>query len=119
MRSPTFRDQCEKIGNYGKIRVTLLLVPPTVARAYRAISHVRRYQDSYVSITIELTACTNYFELLGHEFEHATEQVEGVDLKALSARRHSHVYRLEDGSYETDRAVDAGKAVARECSSFH
>ena len=29
--------------------------------------------DKNMWITIELSACTNYFELLGHEFEHAAE----------------------------------------------
>jgi hypothetical protein len=116
MRSPTFREQCEKIGNSANVRVTLLLVPPAPARTYRAVSRVNRDKERNAWITIELTACTNYFELLGHEFEHAAEQVEGLNLKILSTRRNSHVYRLNDGTYETDRAIEAGRRVARECS---
>lgn len=117
LRSATFRGQCEKIAKSRKIRVTLLLVPPNATRTYRAISRVVRDEDKNVRITIELTACTNYFELLGHEFEHAAEQAEGLNLRLRSAEKNSHVYRLYDGSYETDRAIEAGRIVARECAS--
>jgi hypothetical protein len=55
--------------------------------------------------------------LLGHEFEHAAEQAEGLNLRLRAAERNSHVHRLEDGSFETDRAVEAGRVVARECWS--
>jgi hypothetical protein len=116
VRSPTFREQCEKIRNSAKVRVTLLLVPPGPARSYRAVSRVIRDREKNAWITIELTACSSYFELLGHEFEHAAEQVEGVNLRILSTQRNSHVYRLNDGTYETDRAIEAGRKVARECS---
>jgi len=115
-KSATFREQCKKIGNSRKLRVTLLLVPPNTPHTYRAISRVRRDEERNIWITIELTACTNYFELLGHEFEHAAEQAEGLNLRVLSAQRNSHVYKLDDGSFETDRAVDAGRSVERECS---
>jgi hypothetical protein len=75
-----------------------------------------RDKEKNAWITIELPVCSSYFELLGHEFEHAAEQVEGLNLKVLSAQRNSHVYRLNDGTYETDRAIEAGRRVARECS---
>src|SRR5262249_18521879 len=104
-------------GDSANTRVTLLLVAPNVPRTYRAISRIEKDRDKNVRITIELTACTSYFELLGHEFEHAAEQVEGINLKLLSTRKNGHVQRLDDGSYETDRAVEAGRAVARECAS--
>jgi hypothetical protein len=115
MRSPTFREQCEKIRNSVKVRVTLMLVPRP-PRTYRAVSRVIRDREKNAWITIELPVCSSYFELLGHEFEHAAEQVEGVNLKNLSTQRNSHVYRLNDGTYETDRAIEAGRKVARECS---
>ena len=114
IKSPTFREQCEKISSSGKVRVTLLLVPPA-PRTYRAVSLVTRDKDKNAWIRIELPVCASYFELLGHEFEHATEQVEGLNLKVLSSQRNSHVYRLNDGTYETDRAIEAGRRVAREC----
>src|SRR5262249_37441174 len=87
MRSPTFRKQIDEIGDSANTRVTLLLVAPNVPRTYRAISRIEKDRDKNVRITIELTACTSYFELLGHEFEHAAEQVEGINLKLLSTRK--------------------------------
>lgn len=116
LRSPTFREQCKKISNSGRVRVTLLLVAPGPPRTYRAVSRIMRDKDKNAWITIELPACASYFELVGHEFEHAAEQVEGLNLKVLSTQRNSHVYRLNDGSYETDRAIEAGRRVARECA---
>ena len=116
LRSATFREQCKKISNSGRVRVTLLLVPPGPPRTYRAVSRIMRDKDKNAWITIELPACASYFELVGHEFEHAAEQVEGLNLKVLSTQRNSHVYRLNDGTYETDRAIEAGRRVARECA---
>jgi hypothetical protein len=51
-------------------------------------------------------------ELIGHELEHVVEYVEGVKL-LMEARRGSRVTLLA-GAFETERAVDAGRRVARE-----
>jgi hypothetical protein len=51
-------------------------------------------------------------ELLAHELEHVLEQVEGIDLDALAEEGEAR--RLSDGSFETARAVQAGRRVAAE-----
>ncbi len=51
-------------------------------------------------------------ELLGHEFEHLIEQLDGVDLSAMA--RGGEARRLTDGAFETERAIAAGQQVAGE-----
>jgi hypothetical protein len=53
-------------------------------------------------------------ELIGHEFEHLLEQIEGLDLKRLARVKGSGVRVLEGRVFETDRAQAAGRLVAAE-----
>jgi hypothetical protein len=53
-------------------------------------------------------------ELLGHEFEHIVEQVEGINLRVLSRQRGSGVREVERELFETDRAQQAGRNIAEE-----
>ena len=55
-------------------------------------------------------------ELIGHEFEHLLEQIEGLDLKRLAGVKGSGVRVLEGQVFETDRAQAAGRLVAAEAS---
>jgi hypothetical protein len=61
---------------------------------------------------VTLVFAENYVELLGHEFEHVLEQIDGVNLRADAARGHARI--LADGAYETRRATEAGLQVLRE-----
>ena len=56
-------------------------------------------------------------EIIAHEFEHLLEQIDGVNLRLLSLIAGSGVTETNDGSYETRRAVLAGRRVAGECAS--
>ena len=53
-------------------------------------------------------------EMIGHEFEHVVEQIEGLDLRALARKRGSGVWELDVQVFETDRAQHAGRVVAAE-----
>ena len=53
-------------------------------------------------------------ELVGHEFEHILEQVEGLNLRALADKKGSGVHEVERDLYETDRAQRTGRIVAEE-----
>jgi hypothetical protein len=50
--------------------------------------------------------------MLGHEFEHLIEQMDGVDLTRDA--KTGRAQRMDDGSFETDRAVAAGRRVSGE-----
>ena len=61
---------------------------------------------------MSLVFAENYVELLGHEFEHVLEHIDGVDLRADAARGRAQL--LAGGAYETRRATEAGLQVLRE-----
>jgi hypothetical protein len=52
-------------------------------------------------------------ELVAHELEHVLERARGQDSAAESRRRDSGVWRAFDG-FESQRAIDMGRQVARE-----
>ncbi len=55
-----------------------------------------------------------YAEMLAHELEHVLEQIDGVSLRQLAGARGGEASLLYDGSYETERARQAGRAAALE-----
>jgi len=114
-RSATFRRQCRIIRRSRFVRITMKLTC-TKTGTYRAITHVTRYQAGLVCLAMEFVAPGNYIELIGHEFEHALEQAEGIDITAIAASKCKTAYMTAGGAFETARAISAGRTVARE---FH
>ena len=114
-RSATFRHQCEVIDGAEHARITLRL---TIVRSgmYRALTRVTRRANGLITMSMEFPAPGDFVEVIGHEFEHAVEQLEGIDLKAMSERCHD-AYVTADGAYETIRAIRAGRAVLKEFRS--
>ena len=55
-------------------------------------------------------------ELIAHEFEHIIEQLDGVDLAAHAAQRHTGVFAIghRRDIFETMRAKRAGRKVVSE-----
>ena len=111
--SPTFRRQFERIGCTGDWRVTIILVSPATSPEYHARSIITKARGT-ASVKMEIVALSSYAEMMGHEFEHLLEQLDGLNLAALAGRRGSGVDRHADGSFETTRAISAGQTVARE-----
>jgi hypothetical protein len=56
---------------------------------------------------------TETLQYIAHEFEHLLEFAEGLNLSFESERKGSGVWRTVNG-FETQRAIDAGRQVARE-----
>jgi len=52
-------------------------------------------------------------ELIAHELEHVLERLEGVNF-LLGAQVRGSGISLSGGTFETTRAIDAGRRVARE-----
>lgn len=118
-RSQTFRNQCYEINQSRHLRIIIKLVAEIHGARCRALSTVRRYTDGQVVITTLIVAArNNYVELISHEFEHAIEQIEGLDLRTLASAERDRVYRTEDGIFETKRAIAAGIIVANEYNSY-
>jgi hypothetical protein len=118
-KSPTFRRQCLQLSRSHNLRIDIKIVGAIPQTHCLALSRATRFADGQVMLTMMIVAARgNYVELLGHEFEHALEQAEGLDLKALAATSGDRVYQLEDGSFETQRARRVGLTVAREFHAF-
>ena len=115
--SPTFADQCERIGaaKYVHVRVMPVMAVSTTTRG-TARTTMRRFSSRALlaSVTIPVPLTTNeYAEFFGHEFEHIIEQIDRVDLEALT-RARAGASRLSDGAYETTRARRVGLTIADE-----
>jgi hypothetical protein len=115
--SPTFADQCERIGRsrYVHVTITPVMAASTTSRG-TAHTTMRRFSSgallASVYIPVPLTTI-EYAELFGHELEHILEQIERVDLAAMTLVRDGAT-RLSDGAYETTRARRTGLAIAIE-----
>ncbi len=113
--SPTFRLQCERIAQAQWLKVRLTFIPKTSAPGkYRALTTVNRRSGL---ARIEIYAPNDYVELIGHEFEHVLEQIEGLNLAALAEEKGGQTLRHADGAFETARALDAGRKVKAEYKS--
>jgi hypothetical protein len=112
-RSPIFRAQCDKISSSPNLQVTVV-IDPNIRSICRAFTVFRR-RGLAVDANVHLPASggVRLAELIGHEFEHILEQIEGLNLPALAKTRGSGVYQVED-LYETERAERVGRAVRDE-----
>ena len=54
---------------------------------------------------------------IAHEFEHLVEQLDGLDLRVLAAGRRG-VWRSAPDTFETERAIAAGRRVLDEIHAF-
>jgi hypothetical protein len=112
-RSPKFREQVQELRRTPHFRVTLSYGNLSIWHVLRAESHVSKYEFGAVRIDTRLYTAQDLVEVIAHELEHACEQIEGIDVRALAHQRHSGVSDV-GGHYETQRAVLAGRQVARE-----
>jgi len=109
--SPTFRQQCRVLAaSHVSATVRYALRAPGVASRARAIFHER--SSGLLIANIEIGVSPDLIELLGHEFEHLIEQLDGVDLQRLV--RQGQAVRMPDGAFETKRAIAAGQRVMGE-----
>ena len=65
-----------------------------------------------VTASVYLKHAANTAELLAHELEHILEQLDRVDLQSQAG--NGAVWRSDRVSFETRRAVEAGRRAARE-----
>jgi len=118
-RSSTFREQCARIGLAHQTYVSVRLSRDKLPSAMRARSTARRYQSGVLVVDVEIPpASRDFAELLAHELEHVNEFIDRVDFQQLARDRRSGVVRCgAEGSFETERARQAGRTVAAEAAS--
>lgn len=114
-RSPTFRQQCQRIAAARVLRVSLH-VGTAVEVGALAQTVITRYEAGGIRADVTLRFSEDYLQLLAHEFEHILEQVEGVDLRDEAAS--GRAWRTPSGAWETRRAFNAGVRVRREVDAL-
>lgn len=119
-RSPTFRAQLSAMGAAPSLRARVWSVSRldnTAALAKTTFGYSKTgLLVADIQIPGPLVFARRDVEFIAHEVEHVIEQVEGMNLPALAAKRGSGVYRLEMTGrlFETSRAITAGQIVERE-----
>jgi len=116
-RSATFRRQCSRIGRHDWVIVTVgpEFSPGPIGGA---TTMIRRNPPGRLEASVRLTGQGDLVELIAHEFEHILEQLDDVDLAAMAGRMGTGVRAASDGGhFETDRAIAAGRIVAREVAN--
>jgi hypothetical protein len=113
--SPTFRQQWQTMVAAPQLRLEVEFNPTMSPNSARTT--VRRHQYGLIVAVVELPIVGHRVELIAHEFEHVIEQIEGLDLRQSVRVRSAGVHDLGDG-FETQRASDAGRQVAREWNRF-
>jgi len=111
-RSPTFRLQCERLSQAQWLKVKLsLAVRSAPTERYLGRTFVNKREGV---ARIEIYTVEDYVQMVGHELEHVLEQIEGVDIATLAAEGGDLARRHADGSFETARALKAGRKVQAE-----
>jgi hypothetical protein len=114
--SATFRAQCDRIGAAGTLSVNVRL-DTAIPSSYQAFTMICR-RGHALRADVHLPPATMAIaELVGHEFEHILEQLDGLNLRMLAHVRGSGVRESSFDVYETTRAQRAGRIVAAESSA--
>lgn len=114
--SATFRGQCDRIAGARALSVTLQL-DTNIPSSCVAFTRFQKkghavYADVHVPPASRMMA-----QLVGHEFEHIVEQLEGLDLRMLARVSKSGVYQTSFEVYESTRAQRVGRSVAAEVAT--
>jgi hypothetical protein len=116
-RSATFRQQCARLGRARRLTIEIKTEVTARRDAPRAWTSIVRSAGDKLHATVTLPPTDRPAELIAHEFEHVLEQLDGVDLLALSRVRRSGVRECECGhldAFETTRAIKTGLRVSEE-----
>ena len=109
--SPTFRRQLRRL-DARRVEIRVWLDASQRRASSLARTHLQRHEGGLATADIYLPLSPFTVELIAHEVEHLIEQLDGVDLAAHHAT--GDVWRNSDGSFETRRAIEAGRRVADE-----
>jgi len=115
--SPTFRGQWRRLAAGTGLHVGVLVEDlPRPASSSKARTVLRHQDGSLVSAQVYLKpSLDDAPEFIAHELEHILEQLDGVDLQAQAG--NGVVWKAGDGAFETRRAIEAGRRVAREITT--
>lgn len=109
--SPTFRQQCRRLA--GAKALVLMQSVSAKETPWQAESRIGVLASGRVVARMRVRDGRESVEIIGHELEHVLERLDGVSLQ-LDALRSASGTTLSGGAYETRRAQDAGRRVAKE-----
>jgi hypothetical protein len=109
-RSATFREQCRKLAT---ARPVVTVHVASSQELYRADTRMRVFEDGTMLARVRVRPTSAVVELIAHELEHVLERLDGVNL-LMESRRSGSGVTVSGGAFETRRAADAGRRVARE-----
>ena len=111
--SPTFRRQCRRLAAEHDLQVTVAREDqPGRASFANARTALTFHGTGPVAAYVYLKPSSNAPELIAHELEHILEQLDGVNLEAQAG--NGAVWKSDRTSFETRRAIETGRQVARE-----
>jgi Tol biopolymer transport system component len=114
--SPTFKGQWRRLAAGTGVRVSVLVEDlPRPSVSFKARTLLRHQDGLLVSAQVYLRPSLDVPEFVAHELEHILEQLDGVDLQAQAG--NGVVWKAGDGAFETRRAIEAGRRVAREITT--
>jgi hypothetical protein len=113
-RSATLQRQCRDLADAGAVVILEWGKPDS---QFRAVTRMGVGSGGVVVAYVSVPPVSEAVELVAHELEHVIEKAQGVNLQAESKRRGSGVWRAH-GGFESQRAIDAGRQVAKEMSQM-
>jgi len=116
-RAPTFRRQVVRLTQQAGLAITVEPGDFPIGGRARASTAIARVDGGLRSADVLVRPGDSLavVELIGHEFEHILEQLDGVDLGAWVG--HNGVHRVggdDSAPIETERAQQVGRLVASE-----
>jgi hypothetical protein len=112
-RSPTFRQQCQRL-DVPELHIQIRTDAQLIDRPFRARSTIHRSESGELTVSVAITAFGDPTEWLAHELEHIIEQLDGVRVPQLALAGNGDAWPTGDGMFETARAMRVGRLVRRE-----
>ena len=108
--SETFRQQCRRLGEERELTVEVLADISRARGAIRAWTDFSCKSGSVMLARVIIHAPADAVELIAHELEHVIERLDGAGASGVRAT----TTHASGAAYESQRAMEAGKLVARE-----
>ena len=109
--SPTFREHCDRLAAEPQLKIAIRAESRPSLNGVRARGQISTAKNGGISrADIVLMSPPDTVELIGHEIEHVIERMEGVRLRDQGCLGNT----TQRDFYESCRAVEIGRRVARE-----
>lgn len=113
-RSPFLRRQLARLAREPRLELSIGLSHRDRMARIRAVTHIEDGADGTVRASVTLGIEVDTPELLGHEFEHILERLDGVRVHQRRRLGDAGVRPSNVHAFETVRAQLAGRIVAAE-----